>query len=482
MIFLWLLSPPLAAALAGLALPVRPARLVNVVLALVPAGAAVVLWQRALDGVPTVWPAGAFLRADALSTILALCIAFVGALVAWFGPGAGREDGYQPAQIRRFTALSNVFTFTMLGAVVVNNVGVMWVAIEATTIVSALLIPLVMSKASVEASWKYIVICSVGIALAFVGTVLAYFDFVNLAGPLGGALNWTVLLAAAPRLHADVIRLAFVFLLIGYGTKAGLSPMHTWLPDAHAEAPAPLSAMMSGTLLAVALYAIARWKMVVDAAGQEAFANGLLLTIGLLTVAIATFSLVLQRSFKRMLAYSSIEHTGLTCLGLALGPLGIFAALLHLVNHSVAKSTAFVLAGRVQHRYHTTEFTRVTGLLATMPQTAAAFAAGLVALLGLPPFGLFVSELALFRAGFATGHPWATGVVLTLVVIAFVSILGHLAGMLYGPPSEGVSHGEPDRWMLLPVLIPVAILLVLGLSLPSSLSGLLARGVEVFGR
>src|SRR5207244_9975631 len=178
----------------------------------------------------------------------------------------GRYEVYTPAQARRFRIFSSLFACTMLIAVTANNVAIMWVAVEATTIASALLIPLHVTKASVEASWKYILIGSVGIALAFGGTVLGYFDFVNMAGHREAALNWTVLMASAPRLHPQVIQLAFVFILIGYGTKAGLAPMHTWLPDAHSEAPAPLSAMMSGVLLAVALYAVIRWGAVVNAA------------------------------------------------------------------------------------------------------------------------------------------------------------------------------------------------------------------------
>ena len=214
--------------------------------------------------VPT-WGPGEILRVDALSALLALCVTFVAALAAWLGPGLGADEGLDGARVRRFRIFANLFAFTMLAAVTTNNVAVMWVAIEATTITSAVLIPLHVTKASVEASWKYILIGSVGIALAFVGTVLAYFDFVSLAGAHGSALlNWTVLRAEAGAMHPQVIQLAFVFILIGYGTKAGLAPMHTWLPDAHSEAPAPLSAMMSGVLLAVALYAILRWKAVVE--------------------------------------------------------------------------------------------------------------------------------------------------------------------------------------------------------------------------
>jgi len=331
--------------------------------------AALRLAGRVLAGATPTWGPGEMMRVDALSALLAVCVAFVAALAAWLGPGLGRDAHYGPGQARRFRIFSSLFAFTMLAAVTANNVAVMWVAIEATTITSALIIPLTVSKASVEASWKYILICSVGIALAFVGTVLGYFDYIHLAGESESALNWTSLMAAAPAMHPRVVELAFVFILIGYGTKAGLAPMHTWLPDAHAEAPAPLSAMMSGVLLAVALYAIIRWKAVVGAAVGSTLPDRLLLVLGLASLAIASLSLVGQRHYKRLLAYSSIEHTGLMCLGLGLGPLGAFAALLHLVNHAVAKSMMFFLSGRILDRYRTTELGGVSGLLRAMPVT-----------------------------------------------------------------------------------------------------------------
>lgn len=482
--FALLLGPPLLGSL--LAVVVRPYRRfvgwANALLSLVSLGAAVALWSHILAGDVLISDAGEFLRADALSTLLALCVSLVGALAAWLGPGMGEDDGYDPAQARRFRIFGNLFTFTMLFAVTSNNVGFMWIAIEATTITSALLIPLHVTKASVEASWKYILIGSIGIALAFGGTVLGYFDFVSLAGRQPGALNWTVLMAVAPQLHPEVIQLAFVFILIGYGTKAGLAPMHTWLPDAHSEAPAPLSAMMSGVLLAVALYAVIRWEAVVNAAVGTKFTDDLFIALGVLSLAIAAFSLVIQRNYKRMLAYSSIEHTGLMCVGLALGPLGTFAAMLHLLNHTLAKSTMFFLAGRVLHRYRTTEISGVSGLLKTMPWTGGLFAAGVLAVVGLPPFGLFISEFALFRAGFAAGRPWLMGLVLALLAVAFVSMIGHLNRMLYGAPSAAVPGGEPGRWPLVPLGACVAALVVLGVTLPAPVDTLLRRIVEIVGR
>ena len=255
-----LLGPPLlAAALALVAVPFRPAvAWVNAVLSLVSLGAAFALGYQVVGGEALVAGWQDILRADALSALLAVCVTIVTALAAWLGPGL--EGGDEPRRARRYQIFVNLFAFTMLCAVTTNNVGLMWVAIEATTIASAMLIALDVSKASVEASWKYVLLGSVGIALAFAGTVLAYFDFVRLADSHEAVLNWTVLRAAAPNLRPEVMQLAFVFILVGYGTKAGLAPMHTWLPDAHAEAPAPVSAMMSGVLLAVALHAIVRWK------------------------------------------------------------------------------------------------------------------------------------------------------------------------------------------------------------------------------
>jgi hydrogenase-4 component F len=476
-----LLGPPLLGAL--LAAAVRPYRRfvgwTSAVLSLSSIGAAVTLWRHVLAGDVVTSGPGEFLRADALSTLLALCVSMVGALAAWLGPGLASGEDYDAAQTRRFRIFGNLFTFTMLFAVTSNNVGFMWIAIEATTITSAMLIPLHVTKASVEASWKYILIGSIGIALAFGGTVLGYFDFVNLVGRQEAALNWTVLRASAPQLHPEVIQLAFVFILIGYGTKAGLAPMHTWLPDAHSEAPSPLSAMMSGVLLAVALYAVIRWEAVVNAAVGTGFTDGLYIGLGVLSIAIAAFSLVIQRNYKRMLAYSSIEHTGLICVGLALGPLGTFAAMLHLLNHALAKSMMFFLAGRVLHRYGSTEIGRVSGLLKVMPWTGGLFAAGMLAVIGLPPFGLFISEFALFRAGFAAGRPWLMGLVLALLAVAFVSMIGHLNRMLYGAPTAGVPVGERDLWPLVPLGACLAALVVLGVVLPAPLQALLRQIVEI---
>lgn len=476
-----LLGPPLLASVLAIVLR-RATRLIawsSVLLSGVAFLASLWFWADVVRTDSTLLAANGFWRLDGLSALLTVCITGVTFLASVFGPGFDGTD-YDASQIRRYRIFVNAFALTMLVAVTTNNVGIMWVMIEATTITSAVVIPLHRSKASVEASWKYLLICSVGIALAFAGTVLAYFDFVSTAGEVPDALNWTVLRGAAPSLHRELMQLAFAFILVGYGTKAGLAPMHTWLPDAHSEAPAPMSAMMSGVLLAVAMYAVVRWKAVVDVAlASSSFTDTLLLAAGLLSVVIGVWSLVIQRHYKRMLAYSSVEHIGLVSVGLGLGPLGAFAALLHLVNHAVAKSMAFLLAGRILHRYETTEISGVSGLLRVMPWTGGLFTLGMLALIGLPPFGLFVSELLLVRAAIATGHVWVAGVVLLLVLVAFVSLLNHLNRMLYGPPPEGVAIGETGGWRVVMLSACVAISLILGIVLPWPMTALIDRSVSI---
>jgi hydrogenase-4 component F len=472
-------APLLAALLALAAVPYRRAvGWTNGALSLVSVLAAATLASEAAAGRVVVAGWQDLFRIDGLSALLAACVSVVAALAVWLGPG--REAADDPRRARRFQMFVNLFAFTMLCAVTTNNVGLMWVAIEATTITSAMLVSLDVSKASVEASWKYIVLGSVGIALAFAGTVLGYFDFVS-QEPREAVLNWTVLRAAAPSLHPEIVKLAFVFILVGYGTKAGLAPMHTWLPDAHAEAPAPLSAMMSGVLLAVALYAVVRWRAVVAAAVGGTFPNRLFVTLGILSLAIAAFSLLRQRNYKRMLAYSSIEHMGLVWVGLGLGPLGSMAAMLHLVNHTLAKAAMFLLAGRILHRFRTAEIAGVSGLLRVMPGTGWLFLAGGLALVGLPPFGLFVSEFALFRAGFASGRLGLMGLVLALLAVAGVGFIAHLNRMLYGAVPVGVAPGEERPWRLAPLALCIAALVVLGLVVPLPLVHLLTQVAEIVG-
>jgi len=477
---LGLLAPPFVAALLALVMRREPARVAWFNAATMPvslAAAAAIAVRLARGGEPVV--VGEMWRLDALSAWLAVLVSGVATLAAALGPGLDREHPAPSGEIRQFRLYASLFAFTMLVAVATGNLGVMWVAIEATTVTSALLIPLRRTKASVDASWKYLLIGSVGIALAFTGTVLAYVDFATTGADINVALHWTTLRDAATALHPRVARLAFVFLLVGFGTKAGLAPTHTWLPDAHSEAPSPLSAMMSGVLLSVALYAIVRWKAIVDVAAGSAFTDSLLLIVGIATVAVGSLSLLSQTHFKRLLAFSSIEHMGLACFGLALGPLGVFAALLHLTGHALAKSAAFLLSGRVLERYGSGTISGAPGLLATAPHTAVLFASGIFALGGLPPFGLFLSEILIVKAGWAAGHPVLTSVVLLLLLIAFGSLLVQVHRMLFGEALPGIVRGERASVPVILLSIPMVLLVWLGVSIPPPLQNLLSHAVLV---
>jgi len=410
------------------------------------------------------------LRADALSAWMIALIGIVGALAASEAP---RYVAH--ATPGRFYPLFHLFVFTMLLAVSTDDVGLMWVAVEGTTLASVFLVNFERTRASLEASYKYLLICSVGIAIAFLGTVLVYFAGIQQFGDEVHALRWTTLLRLAPGLAPRVIELAFVFLVVGYGTKAGLAPMHTWLPDAHSEAPAPVSALMSGVLLSVGVYAVLRFKPAVDAAAGPGFARGILLSLGVLSVAVAAAFLWTSPNYKRMLAYSSVEHIGLVCLGLGFGgTLGTSGALLHVANHALAKSTGFLISA-----YGSAEIAAVGGLMRSMPRTGAAFLAAMLALVGLPPFGLFVSEVMIFGAGFAQGFAAVAGVALFLLVIAFAGLLRGVHAILYGPPVREPAE-EAFGWRsALPVAAPLALLVLTGLAWPPGLADVLARIVAI---
>ena len=480
LIALALFGPPLAGAAAATISRRSIARAAWFNAATMPIclGTASLLAFRVASGVTAiaVWP-GASL--DALSALLMLLVGTVATLSSWMGPGLTTNGAAPPPETRAFRIYINLFTATMLMAVTTPNLGLMWVAIESSTVASVLLIPIGGSKASIEASWKYLLIGSVGIALALTGTVLALVDYTATGGSSQSALTWTTLVAAAPSLHPEVMRLAFVFFIVGFGTKAGLAPMHTWLPDAHSEAPAPLSAMMSGVMLAVALYALARWKAIVDLAAGSHFTDTLLLVVAMATMLVGSLSLATQQHYKRLLAYSSIEHTGLACFGLALGPAGVAAALLHLTGHALSKSVAFLLSGRVLERYRSHDIARTPGVLVAMPATGALFAASAIALAGLPPFGLFLSELLLIRAGWSAGHVVLTGVVLLLMLMAFGSLVYQLQRMLLGAPPEGVTVGERAGWSSIILVAPLVALVWLGVSMPAIFQSLLERAAAV---
>jgi hydrogenase-4 component F len=381
--------------------------------------------------------AGNWLRIDALSSVMLIVIGAVGGVATCAGIGYLDEElasGHtSPTRARWYGILVPLFLATMVVAVLANNLGLLWAAIEGTTVVTAFLVGHGRSRRSLEATWKYVIICSVGIAFAYLGTVLVNYAAKEAGVVENGTLDWTQLVAHAGELDPGVMRLAFGLLVLGFGTKAGLVPLHSWLPDAHSQAPGPVSALMSGVLLPVAVYALARYRVIAVGSVDPGFVRGLLLTVALLSLLLAAGLLLAQRDYKRLLAYSSIEHMALAVVGVAIGtPLAIAAVLLHIVGHGLSKAVLFCGAGEILAREGSTRIEAVRALFAREPVLAALFATGLLALLGLPPFSLFVSELGLIRAGIDARLGWVMAVVLVLLLVLFVAISTKVSGILLG--------------------------------------------------
>ena len=413
--------------------------------------------------------AGHLLRADALTVTMLIVIGTVGTMATWASIGylnaelAHRHTDQKGASL--YGVLVPIFLSAMALAVLANNIGVMWVAIEATTVATAFLVGHRRTRAALEATWKYVVICSVGIALAFLGTVLLYFASLHAGAQSGNALDIDVLLAHAPQLDPSVTYLAAGLLLLGYGTKAGLVPFHTWLADAHSQSPAPVSALMSGVLLSVAFSALLRVKSVVDIALGTGFLRTGLLIVGLLTMLIAASLLVVQTDFKRMLAYSSMENMGLVAVAAAAGTkLAIAALLLHILAHGIGKALVFLSVGQLQAAHDSTAIADVTGVLARSRMIGIAFAVGLGVLLGLPPFAMFASELSISRALASAHLGWALGAALLLIVIAFAALVRNGSRMLFGTPVPGAPAIAVPRSVAGALLTGVVLSLALGLT------------------
>jgi hydrogenase-4 component F len=381
---------------------------------------------------------GGLLRADALSATMLIVIGVVGTLATWASIGyvdAELAHGHTDRRgARLYGALTPAFLAAMVLAVSANNIGVIWVAVEATTVITAFLVGHRRTRTALEATWKYVVICSVGIAIAFLGTVLLYFAARHAGADSANALNLDVLVGHAANLDPAVTRLAGALLLIGYGAKVGLVPFHTWLADAHSQAPAPVSALMSGVLLSVAFSVIIRIKPIIDAAVGSGFLRAGLLTVGLATVLVAALLLTVTTDLKRMLAYSSMENMGLIAIAAAAGTkLAIAALLLHVLAHGVGKTILFLAGGQLQAAHDSTEIDEITGVIGRSRLIGASFAIGIIVLLGLPPFAMFASELSIARSLADARLAWVLGVALLLIVVAFAALVRNTGRMLFGP-------------------------------------------------
>ena len=409
---------------------------------------------------------------DSFNVFLVALTAFVGFTTAIFSRPYMRIEEHHGRlngrRLRLYHSMYQLFMFAMLLALLTNNMGIVWVAMEAATLSTVLLVSLYRTKASLEAAWKYFILCGVGIAQALFGTILLYFAAERTLGHQGmTALLWTHLNAAKADLEPRVMGLAFVFLLVGYGTKVGLAPLHNWLPDAHAEGPTPVSAVLSGLLLNVALYAVIRCKVLAVGSIGPLMPGRMLMAFGLLSAVLAAFFLWRQRDIKRLFGYSSIEHMGIITFAFGLGgPVANFAALLHMTVHSLTKSSIFFTAGHASQTAGTQQMDGIRGLVGISPTIGWGLMLGSLAILGMPPFGVFASEFLILTTAMRE-HPWATPFLLIALGVAFAGIFMKVQPMVFG---ESDAPKLPHSPVLVPVFVHLAMVLVLGLYIPPALA------------
>jgi hydrogenase-4 component F len=430
---------------------------------------------------------GGFLRVDALSALVVGLTAFVALVCGIYAIGFLREEEragkINASLLHRYYVLTPIFVGTMMAVPLVNNLGLLWVAIESTTLASVLLVRFYNQKSSLEAAWKYIIIGSAGIALALFGTVLTYFSAVPVLGEHAeNGFNWSVLVEVADKCQPAAMRLAFVMVLVGYGTKAGLAPMHTWKPDAYAEAPVPSAALLGAGFINCALYGIMRFYVLAAKCLGHDYAGNLLVLFGVASILVATPFVLTQRNFRRLLAYSSIDHAGIMVAALGFGgKLGALGALLHMFFHAVTKPLMFFCAGNVQQRFGTPYFRKVTGVIHTLPWTGALFLMATFAVTGAPPFSIFQSEFTALSAALAADRVWPAGLFVAGIVTIFAGFLVHLSKLSLGKPAPETVRGAECPWKLGAMLLVAAPVVGLGLVLPAPLYELVRRAALMIG-
>lgn len=457
------------------------ARNVNVAFSLATFIAACVLTAQIVAEGPTlVWDKQFFV--DPLNVFLVTLTAFVGLTTAIFSRPYMRVEQDRgkmtPPRMRLYHGMYQLFSFTMLLALTTNNLGILWVAMEAATLTTVLLVSVYRTAASLEAAWKYFILCGVGIAQALFGTVLLYMAAEKVLGAQGATLLWTSLDTIKTQLDPAIVTLAFAFLLIGYGAKVGMVPLHSWLPDAHAEGPTPVSAVLSGLLLNVAMYAVLRCKVLTDGALQRPLAGQLMMGFGLLSVVVASFFLSRQKDVKRMFSYSSIEHMGLITFAFGMGgPIANFAGLLHMTVHSLIKSAIFYAVGHATQKAGTQVMSDIRGLIKVNPTVGWGLMLGVMAILGMPPFGVFASEFLILTTAIHD-YPWSMPFLLVALGVAFAAIFSRVQRMVFGE-TTGLRLPHPPA--LIPVFVHLGLVLVLGLYIPPYLATWFKQAAALIG-
>ena len=420
---------------------------------------------------------------DSFNVFLVALTAFVGFTTALFSRPYMRIEEQRgrlsAKRLRLYHSMYQLFMAAMFLALLTNNMGLLWVAMEAATLSTVLLVSLYRTRASLEAAWKYFILCGVGIAQALFGTILLYFAAERVLGHQGmTALLWTHLNAVKGQLEPRVLSLSFVFLLVGYGTKVGLAPLHNWLPDAHAEGPTPVSAVLSGLLLNVALYAVIRSKVLVEGSIGSYLPGHMLMIFGLLSALLGAFFLWRQRDIKRLFGYSSIEHMGIITFAFGIGgPIANFAALLHMTVHSLTKSSIFFTAGHASQTAGTQQMEGIRGLAGISPTIGWGLMLGSIAILGMPPFGVFASEFLILTTAMRE-HPWTTPFLLIALGVAFAAIFRKVQPMVFG---ESDAPALPHSPALVPVFLHLALVLMLGVYIPYALADWYRAAARLIG-
>ena len=422
---------------------------------------------------------------DALSALLLSVIVVVASYVVLYSFSYMElevEEGKIPQnRLRWYYFWIWMFIGTMLWVVSTPNLGLLWVGIEGTTLATALLVGFYREKPAIEAAWKYIILCTVGISFALLGTLLLYAAAGRVYGYSLVALDWRLLLGLAPQLDSALVKLGFIFAFIGYGAKVGFVPMHPWLPDAHSQAPSPVSALLSGVLLNCALYAVLRWHILVrqTTLGPN-FSGKLLVIFGLLSLGGMVAFILLQKDVKRLLAYSSVENMGIMALGFGLGtPLAVWGASFHLILHALTKANLFVGVGRIVQKTGTRQIPKIRAVFSLWPYSGSILLLGLLAITGTPPFGTFRSEINIMAGLFQTGHPLLGFLAALFLTIIFAGFLYHFLGMLFGKPSDRKLEEKGENPRVLILALPLVVVLILGIVVPESLNQALWQVVEL---
>ncbi len=471
----YLLSTPFLAALLSL-LPrkgnIRALEYIAVCACIVEGVAGVFLVRAFLEKENTL--SFGYFALDSLGIIVLSIIGAIGCAASLYSIGYLREEvrkeiiGFR--RVREYFVLLHIFIGAMLVSVSSASPVIMWIALEATTISTLFLVSFYNKPSATEAAWKYLLINSIGLLLGYFGMLL-FFAAPSLMHSQT-FVTWDSLAAVASTLNPLMTQIGFIFVLIGFGTKMGLAPMHTWLPDAHSKAPSPVSALLSGTLLNVAFLAIVRFKAITDSVVEPSFSQHLLLLFGTISLIVSAFIIFTQKKYKRLFAYSSIEHMGLLAIGFGIGGVGALAAVLHMIYHSLTKALLFFTAGNVFLKYGTTKIQHIKGLFSTLPMTSVLLFIGFLSITGVPPFGIFLTKFMILASAFEYS-PYLAVAILALLVLVFTGFFRHVTAMMFGTPSEEVRTGEINLFTTVPAAILAVVLILLSIHMPLVMKELL---------